>query len=315
MSPPRSGAAAGRRASSGPVTAMARTAIARRGPGRLRCPPRQRRPTKRSRKSWPARRRSATVLRRRKIATFTSTASRASAASARMARRVKPDVACLQELKTPARPFRSMRSATPATGRSGAGRSRSNGVAILSRGRDPSSAVAVCRATRTTCTAAIRGQCRGRRRRLDLPADGNPQPGPKFDYKRPGRAPEPHAAELLAARLPTCWPVTTTACRPTPTYSPASWLKDALLQPESRDAYRRLLSQGWTDAIRHLHPDARSTRSGLHAQPLARDAGLRIDHLLLSPSITDRLVSAGVDREVRGREKASDHAPTWVELR
>ena len=99
-------------------------------------------------------------------------------------------------------------------------------------------------------------------------------------------------------------------------YSPASWLKDALLQPESRAAYRRLLAQGWTDAIRHLHPDARIyTFWDYMRNRWPRDAGLRIDHLLLSPSIADRLVAAEVDREVRGREKASDHAPAWVELR
>ncbi len=99
-------------------------------------------------------------------------------------------------------------------------------------------------------------------------------------------------------------------------YSPTSWLDDALLQPESRDAYRRLLAQGWTDAIRALHPDARIyTFWDYMRNRWPRDAGLRIDHLLLSPSIAGRLAGAGVDREVRGREKASDHAPAWVELR
>jgi exodeoxyribonuclease-3 len=99
-------------------------------------------------------------------------------------------------------------------------------------------------------------------------------------------------------------------------YSPASWRNDALLQPETRDAYRRLLAQGWTDAIRALHPTERIyTFWDYFRNRWQRNAGLRIDHLLLSPGVAPRLAGANVDREQRGKEKASDHAPTWVVLR
>ena len=98
-------------------------------------------------------------------------------------------------------------------------------------------------------------------------------------------------------------------------YAPERWVGDALFRPEVRDAFRRLVEQGWTDAIRELHPDERIyTFWKYFRNAFARDAGLRIDHFLLSPAVTQRLVDAGVDREVRGRERASDHAPVWIEL-
>jgi exodeoxyribonuclease-3 len=98
-------------------------------------------------------------------------------------------------------------------------------------------------------------------------------------------------------------------------YNPASWKKDALLQPESRDAYRRLLAQGWTDAIRTLHEgEPIYTFWDYFRDRFSRDAGLRIDHLLLNAPARSRLREAGVDRAVRGREKPSDHAPAWVVL-
>src|SRR5215470_12819279 len=98
-------------------------------------------------------------------------------------------------------------------------------------------------------------------------------------------------------------------------YAPERWVDDALFRPEVREAFRRLTGQGWTDALRVLHPNERIyTFWKYFRNAFARDAGLRIDHLLLSPSIADRLVAAGVDRGVRGREHASDHAPAWVEI-
>ena len=98
-------------------------------------------------------------------------------------------------------------------------------------------------------------------------------------------------------------------------YAPERWVDDALFRPEVRDAYRRLVAQGWTDALRTLHPGERIyTFWKYFRNAFARDAGLRIDHLLLSPPLAKRLISAGVDREVRGREHASDHAPAWIEL-
>ena len=98
-------------------------------------------------------------------------------------------------------------------------------------------------------------------------------------------------------------------------HKPASWVDDALFFPESRAAYHRLVAQGWTDAIRALHPDEKIyTFWDYFRNAYARNAGIRIDHFLLSPQISGRLVGAGVDREVRGWEKSSDHAPAWIEL-
>ena len=98
-------------------------------------------------------------------------------------------------------------------------------------------------------------------------------------------------------------------------YAPERWVDDALFRPEVRDAYQRLVAQGWTDALRALHPDERIyTFWKYFRNAFARDAGLRIDHLLLSVSLAGRLVAAGVDRDVRAREHASDHAPVWIEL-
>ena len=98
-------------------------------------------------------------------------------------------------------------------------------------------------------------------------------------------------------------------------YAPERWVDDALFRPEVRDAYRRLVAQGWTDALRALHPDERIyTFWKYFRNAFARDAGLRIDHLLLSPSLAGRLVATGVERDVRARDHASDHAPVWIEL-
>jgi exodeoxyribonuclease-3 len=98
-------------------------------------------------------------------------------------------------------------------------------------------------------------------------------------------------------------------------YAPERWRDDALFRPEVREAYRNLVDQGWTDAIRHLNPDARIyTFWKYFRNAFARDAGLRIDHFLLGPKLTSRLISAGVDRHVRGWEHSSDHAPAWIEI-
>ena len=148
--------------------------------------------------------------------------------------------------------------------------------------------------------------------------NGNPLPGPKFDYKlswieRLRR----HAAGLLENERPV---VLAGDFNVIPTdedvYSPRAMASDALMQPESRAAFRRLLYEGWTDALRARHPSGPLyTFWDYQAGAWARDAGFRIDHLLLSPAAADRLADAGVDREYRGRDKASDHAPTWVRLR
>ena len=151
---------------------------------------------------------------------------------------------------------------------------------------------------------------------LYLP-NGNPAPGPKFDYKlRWFERLAAHAAELLATGAPV---VLAGDYNVMPTeldvYKPERWVDDALFRPEVRAAFRDLVAQGWTDAVRRLHPDERIyTFWDYFRNAWRRNAGLRIDHLLLSPAVARRLVAAGVDREVRGWEKASDHAPAWVDL-
>ncbi len=230
----------------------------------------------------------------------------------------QPDVACLQELKAPQDKFPEAAIAKAGYGAIWHGQSRWNGVAILARGCDP---VETRRGLpgdpedthSRYIEAAVNGVLVGC---LYLP-NGNPQPGPKFDYKLKWfERLNAHAAELIAIGLPV---VLAGDYNVVPTdfdiYNTRSWKDDALLQPEPRAAYAELLAPGWTDAIRALHPDEPIyTFWDYFRNAWGRNAGLRIDHLLLSPAAAERLRAAGVDREVRGREKASDHAPAWVEL-
>jgi len=146
---------------------------------------------------------------------------------------------------------------------------------------------------------------------LYLPS-GNPAPGPKFDYKlRWLERLAQHAETLLALNSPVAlagdYNVIPTELD---VFAPERWVDDALFRPESRDAFARLLARDWTDALRRMHPEERiHTFWDYFRNHFGRDRGLRIDHLLLSPLPAPRLVGAGVDREVRGWEKASDHAP------
>ncbi|MGI8841168.1 MAG: exodeoxyribonuclease III [Caulobacteraceae bacterium] len=193
-----------------------------------------------------------------------------------------------------------------------------NGVAILARGADP---VETRRglpggsddSQSRYIEAAVDGVIVGC---LYLP-NGNPAPGPKFEYKLAWfERLAAHAATLLGHAAPV---VLAGDYNVMPTdldvYKPERWTDDALFRPEVRAAYRDLLAQGWSDAVRALHPQERIyTFWDYFRNPYARDAGLRIDHLLLSPQVAVRLRSAGVDRHVRGWEKASDHAPTWIDL-
>ena len=231
----------------------------------------------------------------------------------------RPDVACLQELKAPQEKFPQKAIRKAGYGAIWHGQSRWNGVAMLARGCDP---VETRRGLpgepeddhSRYIEGAVNGVLIGC---LYLP-NGNPQPGPKFDYKlRWFERLIAHAATLLEAKCPV---VLAGDYNVIPTdadvYKPERWLDDALMQPEPREAYRRLLAQGWADAIRAVHGDATVyTFWDYWRNAWARNAGLRIDHLLLSPDAAERLEDAGVDRETRGKEGASDHAPTWVVLR
>jgi exodeoxyribonuclease-3 len=230
----------------------------------------------------------------------------------------QPDVVCLQELKTSQDKFPEAALRKAGYAAIWQGQKSWNGVAILSRGAEPIE-------TRRNLPgdpadvhsryieAAVNGVLIGC---LYLP-NGNPAPGPKFDYKlRWFERLTGHAAKLFASGMPV---VLAGDYNVMPTeldvYKPERWIDDALFRPEVREAYRRLLAQGWTDALRSLYPGERIyTFWDYFRNAWARDAGLRLDHVLLSAAVADRLVAGGIDRDVRGWEKASDHAPVWIEL-
>ncbi len=229
-----------------------------------------------------------------------------------------PDIVCLQELKAPDEKFPEGPIGELGYRAIWHGQKSWNGVALLSRrgsiqetrrGLPGEAADSQSR----YIEAAVAGVLVGG---LYLP-NGNPRPGPKFDYKlRWFDRLIDHAAGLIDSGLPV---MLAGDFNVMPTerdvYKPERWLDDALFAPEVRAAYARLLAQGWTDALRHLHPDETIyTFWDYFRNAFARDAGLRIDHLLLSPPLARRLLRAGVDSHVRGWEKTSDHAPVWVEL-
>jgi exodeoxyribonuclease-3 len=230
----------------------------------------------------------------------------------------RPDVACLQELKSTDADFPAQALEQAGYCAVWRGQRAWNGIAILARGCEP---VPIRSALpgdpgdtdSRYIEAAVNGVVVGC---LYLP-NGNPQPGPKFDYKLKWfRRLTAHAKRLLAADVPVAlvgdYNVAPTAQDIYPT---RSWDDDALVQPVSRAAFAKLLKQGWTDAIRTLHPhDPMYTFWDYKRNRWARDAGLRLDHLLLSPALAARLADAGVDRAVRGEEGASDHAPAWAVL-
>jgi exodeoxyribonuclease-3 len=233
-------------------------------------------------------------------------------------RSARPDIACLQELKASDNEF-PLRAIEKAGYRAVfRGQKTWNGVAILSRKSDP-----------VLTRIELPGDDGDREARYIEAAvsgvivaciyapNGNPQPGPKFDYKLDWlRRLRLHAARLLRQDLPVVlagdYNVAPTALDIYPT---RSWDKDALIQPKSRAAFAALVALGWTDAIRTLHPSKPMfTFWHYKRNRWARDAGLRLDHLLLSPTLASRLVKAGVDRKVRGEDGASDHAPAWIVL-
>ncbi len=230
----------------------------------------------------------------------------------------RPDVVALQELKAPDEKFPAAAIREAGYEAIWHGQKSWNGVALLSRvgapvetrrglpgDPDPSQSRYI--------EAAVAGVLVGA---LYLP-NGNPRPGPKFDHKLAWfDTLIAHGATLIESGLPAAL-IGDFNVMPTErdVYKPERWTKDALFAPEVRERYAALLAQGWTDAMRARHPDAMIyTFWDYFRNAYERDAGLRIDHLLLSPALAGRLRGAGVNREVRGWDKSSDHAPTWIEL-
>jgi exodeoxyribonuclease-3 len=230
----------------------------------------------------------------------------------------KPDIVCLQELKAPDDRFPRKELQAAGYGAVWHGQKSWNGVAILARGAMP---VLTRRGLpydpddshSRYIEAAVNGVLIGC---LYLP-NGNPAPGAKWGYKlRWFERLHEYAAELLALDVPVAL-VGDYNVMPTEldVYKPERWMDDALFRPEVREAFHALVQQGWTDAIRELHPDAQIfTFWDYFRNAWGRNAGLRLDHFLLSPALVERLQSGGVDKEVRGWEHASDHAPVWIEL-
>jgi exodeoxyribonuclease-3 len=231
----------------------------------------------------------------------------------------KPNVVCLQELKAAEKEFPEASIARAGYRAVWRGQKTWNGVAILSRGVEP---IVIRTAlpgdpddTQSRyLEAAVDGVLIGC---IYLP-NGNPQPGPKFDHKLAWfKRLQTHARKLLKADVPAVLAGDfNVAPTPLDIYPTRSWDNDALVQPESRAAYAKLIKQGWTDAIRTMHPDKPMyTFWHYMRNRWPRDAGLRLDHLLLSPAAASRLSGAGIDREVRGKPNASDHAPAWAILK
>jgi len=229
-----------------------------------------------------------------------------------------PEIVCLQELKAPQEKFPEEAILNAGYEAIWHGQKSWNGIAILSRvgkpqeirrtlpGDDEDSHSRYLEAKVKDLTIAC----------IYLP-NGNPAPGPKLEYKmRWFERLTEHAASLLSQKVPV---ILTGDFNVMPTeldvYKPERWVKDALFLPEVRAAFHNLVSQGWIDAIRKLYPDeVIYTFWDYFRNAYGRNAGLRIDHFLLSPQLENRLQDGGVDSEVRGWEKTSDHAPVWITL-
>jgi exodeoxyribonuclease III len=230
----------------------------------------------------------------------------------------KPDIACLQEVKSQDEGFPASEFERIGYGAIWHGQKSFNGVAILARDAQPvETQRGLAGDPEDEQSRYLEADVHGIRVATIYLPNGNPLPGPKFDYKlgwmKRLRA---RAAELLHAEIPA---VLAGDYNVIPTsqdiWAPTAMLDDALRQPESIAAYRTLLGDGWTDALASHYPHGGIwTYWDFQAGAWQRDHGFRIDHLLLSPAVADRLTSCGVDKEHRGREKASDHAPTWIEL-
>ncbi|WFR97176.1 exodeoxyribonuclease III [Rhizobium tumorigenes] len=229
----------------------------------------------------------------------------------------KPDIVCLQELKAPDNRFPAREIERAGYGAIWHGQKSWNGVAILARDAMP-----------LETRRGLPGDADGQSRYIEaaiggllvgclyLP-NGNPRPGPKFEYKLAWfQRLADYARELLELDVPV---VLAGDFNVMPdeldVYNPERWIDDALFHPDVRRAFGDLVNQGWADGLRRMHPNQRIYTFWKYLRnAYARDAGLRIDHFLLSPSLAERLSDAGVDRDVRGWEHASDHAPAWIML-
>jgi len=229
-----------------------------------------------------------------------------------------PDIVCLQELKAPDEKFPEQALKDAGYNAIWHGQKSYNGVGILAKNAeikelrrglpgDPDDTHS------RYIEAMVNGIIVGC---LYLP-NGNPAPGPKFDYKLKWfERLQQHAAELLKQDVPVCL-IGDYNVMPTEidVYKPERWVDDALFRPETRQAFKTLIDQGWTDAIRKLYPtETIYTFFDYFRNAYGRNAGLRIDHFLLNPALAGKLKAAGVDRNVRGWEKTSDHCPVWMEL-
>jgi exodeoxyribonuclease-3 len=230
-----------------------------------------------------------------------------------------PDIVCLQELKAPQEKFPEKALTDAGYHAIWHGQKSWNGVAILSKYGQPQETQRglpgdpedlhsrYIEANINNITIGC----------LYLP-NGNPAPGPRFDYKLLWfERLTKHAATLLTLKNPV---ILTGDYNVMPTekdvYKPERWVDDALFRPETRAAFKKLVDQGWTDALRKLYPNETIyTFWDYFRNAYARNAGLRIDHFLLNPAMEKRLITAGVDRDVRGWEKTSDHAPVWIEVK
>jgi exodeoxyribonuclease III len=237
----------------------------------------------------------------------------------RWLRQAKPDAVALQELKSTDDDFPISDINKAGYGAVWRGQKTWNGVAILARNAEP-----------VLIRTALPGDAADHEARyieaavngivvtsLYLP-NGNPQPGPKFDYKLKWFSRlKRHAATFVKQEIPVVLAGDyNVAPMEADIYPTKSWDKDALIQPKSRAAFKSLVEQGWRDSIRELHPsEPMYTFWDYMRNRFPRDAGLRLDHLLVSPVLAPRLTKAGVDRWVRGEEGASDHAPAWIELK
>lgn len=229
-----------------------------------------------------------------------------------------PDVVCLQELKAPQEKFPEQALLDAGYHAVWHGQKSWNGVAILSKSADLKEVRVGLPGDDDDLQsryieAMVNGILIGC---LYLP-NGNPAPGVKLDYKLAWfERLKKHAARLLETGLPV---VLTGDFNVMPTeldaYKPERWVDDALFRPEVREAFKTLVAQGWTDALRKIYPtEVIYTFWDYFRNAYGRNAGLRIDHFLLCPQLTARLLAAGVDHEVRGWEKTSDHAPVWITL-